>query len=177
MRKDTWRQGLGRLGLVAAAIASIATSPAEWSLEDSTAVPSVLLDTNQPEDVRHFSVRSSQAHGASVVGKLHWDRNLASPAAAVRVQILADDGSLLREKIERAQDSVDDEGELQDASLQVGANLPCESAPCEAGYTVHLSLVDGHPDESVRIDYRFVASISGTGADEPNDAFVAVVQD
>ena len=176
MRRDTWRRGLGRLGLVAAALASIATSQPDWSLDDSATVPEIRLDTNQPEDVRHFSVRSSQSHTVSVRGDIHWDRDIQSPAAAVRVKIVADDGTLLREEIERVEDSFED-GELQDAKLHVGQSIPCDAAPCEAGYTVSLSLVDGHPDESVRFNYRFVAAIAGTGTDEPDDAFVDVVQD
>ncbi len=176
MRRETWRRGLGRLGLVAAALASIATSQPDWSLDDSAAVPEIRLDTNQPEEVRHFSVRSSQSHTVSVRGDIHWDRDAQTPAAAVRVTIVADDGTLLREEIERVGDSFDDDGELQDATLHVGQSTPCEAAPCEAGYTVSLALVDGHPDESVRINYRFVAAIAGTGTDEPDDAFVDVVE-
>ncbi|HMR11753.1 MAG TPA: hypothetical protein PKA88_38490, partial [Polyangiaceae bacterium] len=73
MREDTWRRGLSGAGVVLAALASLATSPAEWSLSDQSAVTDVRLDTNQPEDVRHFTVRSSQRHTVSVSGNIRWD--------------------------------------------------------------------------------------------------------
>ncbi len=177
MREDTWRRGLSGAGVVLAALASLATSPAEWSLSDQSAVTDVRLDTNQPEDVRHFTVRSSQRHTVSVSGNIRWDSAITSPAGAVRVQILADDGSLLREQIERASDAVNTDGEIEDSSLHASANVPCVEEQCAAGYTVKLSMVDGHPNETVHVDYDLVAVISGSGADEPSDAFVTVTQD
>jgi hypothetical protein len=178
MRKESWKQGLSGAGLVLAALASIATSPAEWSLSDQVGVHDVRLDTDQPEDVRHFRVRSSQQHSVSVSGKIHWDESISLPVAAVRVQILSDDGSLLREEIERAADAGNGDGELDETPLHARASSACAGKPCEeVGYTVKLSMVDGHPNESVRIDYDFVAAIAGSGADEPSDAFVTVHQD
>jgi hypothetical protein len=163
-------------GVFAAALASVATSSPEWSLEDSIGELGVRLDTNAPESVQHFSVSSSQGHEVRVEGTLRWDADQSDPQAAVLVRIASDDGET-EEVTYRAADSLDADGNVVDTEIAVSLDRPCAAVSCQQGYSVLFKLVDGWPSEHVDIDWSFTGKIRGGGTEEPDDAFVEVSQD
>jgi hypothetical protein len=156
-----------RLGVVAAALASIATSAPEWSLEDSTDEITTRLDTHTPEAAHHFTARSSQAHSARVRGSITWDDAEADPRGAVRIRIVSDSGESA-ETIRRAPD---------DTGFELTLSPECSGEPCEQGYTVTLELVDGWPSEHADLAWGFSGWIGGEGMEEPDGAFITVGED
>lgn len=177
MLSSSWRRRLVGPAAVLAALSAIATSPPEWHLEDSVPIAEFTLDTSTPEAVHHFTVRSSQSHSVRVTGTIHWDPDVADPVAAVRLRVTADDGTEVIRSLVRADESVNEDGVRVDGSVAVSGSVSCAEAPCEAGYTVHWDLVDGHPAESVAIDYSFRGEITGNDSHAPDDAFVTVSED
>lgn len=170
------QRALAYLGVVAAALASIATSQPSWEVDDQVSGLEDELSAAQLESVHHFSVESSAEHTVRVSGTLKWDVN---PAAVVRVVIAKDDGSPAQEGVYRA-----DEAELvapgrrKDTLISLGQHQECEAGPpCEQGYSVTLRLEDGAPQEKVQLDWRFYASMSGSGDDAPKGSYVKVVKD
>jgi hypothetical protein len=155
------------LGVVVAAVASIATSSPEWSLDDSAEDIATRLDTNVPEEVRHFTVRSSEQHDARVTGTIAWDESQPEPQAAVLVRIESDDGEAT-ESIHRAPD---------DSGFELSLSPPCAGEGCEHGYTVTLKLVDGWPNEHVDVTWSLSGHIGGEGMEEPDGAFITVSED
>ncbi len=170
------RRWAAALGVVLAAAASLATSQPEWRVQDSIGGLRADLSAETPEQARHFTVRSSEPHTLSVVGTIRWDDGFENPAGALRVRIANDEGDVLREEIARADESFED-GELQSRKFGVSTPLACPAESCEAAYTVTLTMVDGHPDETLSFDYSVEASFSGVGSDEPEDAFVTLTED
>jgi hypothetical protein len=159
-----------------AAAASIATSAPRWELEDSLGGLHTRLDSSQSEEARHFTVTSSQAHSLVINAKLSWDMDEQSPAAAVRVTIQRDDGEEPRELIDRVESHMGPDG-LSPGELNISDHPDCAAAPCEMGYTVTFTMVDGHPSEHVDIDWSALARISGEDTREPDDAMVDIVED
>ncbi len=169
------QRALGYLGVVAAALASIATSQASWDVDDEVSGLTSELSAAQLESVHHFSVDSSAEHTVRVSGTLKWDLN---PAAVVRVIIAKDDGSPAQEGVYRADEAkLVGPGRRRDTVISLGQHQECDAAPCEQGYTVTVRLEEGAPQEKVRFDWRFTASMSGSGDDPPKDSYVKVVED
>lgn len=169
------RRGGAALAVMAAALASIATSPPEWRVEDSIDGLVSDLHASQPEDARLFTARSSHPHEVRVAATLRWDRAIADPVAAVRVRITRHDGEVLGERT--ATVDFDDRGAPEDTRLSLGSVDGCPEAPCEASYRVDLALVDGHPTETVRVEWSFTAGFSGDGAHQPDGAFVELTEE
>ncbi|GMV16224.1 MAG: hypothetical protein HS104_33085 [Polyangiaceae bacterium] len=166
---------LGYLGVVAAALASIATSQPTWDVDDEVSGLHDELGASAPESVRHFSVESSDEHTVRVSGTLKWDLN---PAAMVRVSIAKDDGSPVQEGVYRADEAkLVGPGRRRDTVISLGQHQECETKPCEQGYTVTVRLEEGAPQERVFFDWRFTASMSGSGDGPPKDSYVKVVED
>ncbi len=163
----------GAVALTAAA--SIATSEATWRVEDAAGPFNLVLDTNAPEEARHFTVKSSERHGANLVAKVHWDDSLADPIGAVRLRLVRDGGDPVERVVRK--DELDKHGKPLPVSAGISEDAACAAAPCEQGYTATLTMVDGHPDEKLTIEWSFEASIGGTGNEEPAGAFVTVTED
>jgi hypothetical protein len=160
-------------GVLLAAVASVATSQPSWTVDEKIS-DRTTLDSSAPEAARHFTASWTERGSASISGRIEWDRSVGDPQAAVRIRLEEDDGEVL-ETIQRASDAWADR-ELEDSHFALTINPECSSYPCERGFSVTMTLVDGWPGEHVDLDWTFSAAITG-GSDRHDDAVVTLRED
>ena len=167
MLSQTLRQWACYGGVVAAALASIATSPARWSVDDSADGSGFRLTADEPEQTFHVTVESSHPHSVSASSTIRWNPSVASPSARVKLTVVPDDGSEPSEQMASAAD-----GETE---VSAGVSATCTgSGACQGGYMVQFELVGGAPAETADIDWTATADIAGEGSNEPSNAFVTI---
>lgn len=173
---EVLRPYAARLGVLVAAVASVATSRVEplWELDDRITFPGrddprPRLGHDESELAYHFHVEASQPFELDLDVGLAWLPAGGPNDAKVLVTLADDAGETLAEwEVSRIDTSYSTIGTtLQDQ---------CDTGPsCEVGYLLRLTWTSGSEDEAAWPDFSVEARISGDeGDDPPADAFVDV---
>ena len=162
-------RGWAYLCIVLAAGASIATSKPRWTLEDK-ATTHVTLGDAHPKRTLVLTVESNHAPNLALALLVTWDADASRPGAAMRIAIVADDGSA---PFHASISPFYDNAGKHVPSVMVNPPIvasPCK-APCRIRYTIELERTAG-AGESVSVDANAVATIEGEAAAAPPTASV-----
>ena len=156
------RRTLAGLGVVLAAVASLATSPKRWEFADSRA-GTLVLDDAKPTQSVHVTVHATHQPEISVTAELR--------GGEARLVAIPDDGSPA--VIGTVTPVVDDAGRPT-STLRIHEQLPPATctAPCSVGYALRFERAPG-AGTRVEVEWRALAEVRGIG-DTPPGAGVAV---